>query len=55
MRTVKQLTIERELLRQYTELIHQTFMSVIRSQCASVSFNFFSTVELIKIIQEYWY
>jgi EamA domain-containing membrane protein RarD len=41
MRTVKQLTIEKEILRQYSELIHQTVTSVTRSLCIAVSFKLY--------------
>ena len=44
MRTVKQLAIERELLRQYTELIHQVFKSDIRFLCVLISFGYFFTL-----------
>ena len=38
MRTVKQLAIEKELLRQYTELIDQVFLSDIDLLCVLAVF-----------------
>ncbi|CAF1331651.1 unnamed protein product [Rotaria sordida] len=56
MRTIKQLSVEKEMLRQYSELIHPTFILSWKPLIlSSIAYGIYWTLDIFTMAFVYWY